>query len=283
MEIALFPQTQPRCSICQFAHPPCPSPHSGAGAGERSPRLSGNVLPTPSWAEGESDIFLGLSGQPAWPPCRAAFRDAGLGRSEGTFGPRLRPFPPGSQARVSALGHFLPAHESQHPGQAISSGKSREAARDRGVTLRGPSSHPPRPRRSKGRGRSRRAERGAGPGAAGHRGAAPGVGREQRTGPGPARARRREPPPPPRPPRAQPVPAQGAGASQLTPPAAPPPRAPASVPTERRPRRSVQQPPSRSEGTRVSMGAPSGARQVGPMLGCGARVLLSPLPRLPRA
>lgn len=108
MEIVPFPQTQHRCSICQFEHSLCPTPQSGAGEGARSPCLSGNVLLTPSWAEGESDIFLGLSGQLAWPPCRAAFREAGQGRSKGTFGPSLHPVPRAHRRELQLLATSCP-------------------------------------------------------------------------------------------------------------------------------------------------------------------------------
>lgn len=69
----------------------------------------------------------------------ATSQDCFSGRGTGveqrqTFRPGLHPLPGGSQARVPALGHLLPARESKHPGQAIPSGKPGETARDQEVT-----------------------------------------------------------------------------------------------------------------------------------------------------
>lgn len=138
------------------------------------------VLPIPRWAEGESRTFSRpLSRQPAWPPRRTAFRDAGLGGAKTDFQAGSLPAPPsfpgGSQARVPALGHLLAARESTHPGQAIPLLGNLEKLRAIGdcgdlvPDLRGP--------HARGvQGRSGGCDRGAGSGAAGRRGAAPGEG-----------------------------------------------------------------------------------------------------------
>lgn len=82
----------------------------------------GECPPNPALGRGRVGHFSRpVSQQPAWPPRRTAFRDAGPGRSKDRLSGRafIHPLPGGSQARVPALGHLLPARESKHPGQAI--------------------------------------------------------------------------------------------------------------------------------------------------------------------
>lgn len=224
-EIALFPQVQPRCTVCRFCILSLPESLTlGGNRREGSSILSGKVLPAPRWAEGESDIFLGLS------PGSRRGHLAGLllgtrAEKKETFRPGLDPLP---RARVPALGHLLPARESEHPGRRCPQGTP--------GTLRATWSWlcgdlVPNPRGPGARGGRGGAEASSTGRARGRPGIAepprgrdwelsPGAEGERRTRLGPACARR-ELLPPSRPPRARPVPAQGAGASQLTPPAAP--------------------------------------------------------------
>lgn len=106
-------------------------PNLGRDEGREVLGSLGECPPVPRWAEGESDIFLGLS-----PGSRRGHlvgqlfgtRDWGGAKTDFQAGPSFTPFPC-SLARLPALGHLLPARECKHPGQAIPALESPEKLR----------------------------------------------------------------------------------------------------------------------------------------------------------